>query len=245
MFESIGNFFYITLYQPLFNSLVFLYNIIPGNDFGLAIIFLTLAIRFVLYPLSRKALKSQTSLQKLQPQIQEIQKKYKDDKERQAKEVLALYQKEKINPFSGILVTFIQLPILIALYRVFAEGLNPKELSVLYNFITNPGQLNAMFLGLIDLSKANLIIAILAGLVQYWQTKMIIPKKIGGGKDGKADLAHAMQKNMAYFFPIFTVVILMGLPSALGVYWITSGAFSIAQQYLIFKKKKEEAKQVV
>ena len=90
MFESLTNFFYIILYQPLFNILVLLYNYIPGHDFGIAIIFLTLIIRFILFPISVKAVNSQRGLQKLQPQIQEAQKKYKDDKEKQAKEILDL-----------------------------------------------------------------------------------------------------------------------------------------------------------
>ncbi len=104
MFESLVHFFYLILYQPLFNGLVFLYNNVPGHDFGIAIIILTILIRVVLYPVSVKAVNSQRSLQKLQPQIQELQKKYKDDKEKQARETLALYKKEKINPFSGLLL---------------------------------------------------------------------------------------------------------------------------------------------
>ena len=234
MFESITHFFYIILYQPLFNSLVLLYNYVPGHDFGIAIILLTLIIRLILYPVSVKAVNSQRSLQKLQPKMQEIQKKYKDDKEKQAKETLELYKKEKINPFSGLLLAFIQLPILIALYRVFWEGLNPKELAGLYSFVLNPGHINVLFLNLIDLSKPNLIFAVLAGLVQYFQTKMLVPKTSGQSKG--ADFSQVMQKQMVYFFPVFTVVILMSLPSALGVYWVASGLFSIIQQYLIFKK---------
>lgn len=235
MFETISNFFHIALYQPLFNALVFLYDYMPGHDFGIAIVFLTLVIRFILYPISVKAVNSQTNLQKLQPQVQEIQKKYKDDKEKQAKEILDLYKKEKINPFSGIFLALIQLPILIALYRVFWVGLDPKELSILYWFIPNPGQINPLFLTLIDLSKPNIIFAILAGLVQYFQTKMLLPKnstnKIG-------DASQMVQKQMNYIFPVFTIVILMSLPSALGLYWTISGIFSIIQQYLIFKKEK-------
>ena len=242
MFEGITNFFYIILYQPLFNCLVFLYDYVPGRDFGIAIIFLTIIIRVILYPLSVKAVNSQRRLQKLQPLIQEAQKKYKDDKEKQAKEILGLYKKEKINPFSGLLLALIQLPILIALYRVFWNGLNPKELSVLYSFVANPGHINAIFLYLVDLSKPNFILAILAGATQYFQTKMLLPsntKKLNG-QEKTADLSQAMQKQMTYFMPIFTVVILIGLPSALGLYWTASGLFSIIQQYLIFRKDKPE-----
>lgn len=242
MFASLINFFYITLYQPLFNSLVLLYNYIPGHDFGIAIIFLTLIIRIILYPVSVKAVNSQRGLQKLQPQMQEVQKKYKDDKEKQAKEILALYKKEKINPFSGILLALIQLPILIALYQVFWNGLKPGELAGLYSFVFNPGQINALFLSIIDLSKPNLILAILAGITQYFQTKMLLPKTnpVKTGQNNTADFSQMMQKQMVYMFPVFTIIILISLPSALGLYWTISGLFSIIQQYLIFKKDKAE-----
>lgn len=245
MFESITHFFYIILYQPLFNSLVLLYDYVPGRDFGIAIILLTLIIRLILYPISVKAVNSQRNLQKLQPKMQELQKKYKDDKEKQAKEVLELYKKEKINPFSGLLLAFIQLPILIALYRVFWNGLNPKELSGLYGFVLNPGHINVLFLHLMNLSKPNLVFAVLAGIVQYFQTKMLMPAvKKTSGQSKEADFSAVMQKQMLYFFPVFTVIILINLPSALGLYWVASGLFSIIQQYLIFKKddKLDEVK---
>lgn len=246
MFESLINFFHIILYQPLFNSLVILYNYIPGHDFGIAIIFLTLIIRLILYPISIKAVNSQRGLQKLQPQIQELQKKYKNDREKQAKETLALYKKEKINPFSGLLLALLQLPILIALYQVFWNGLKPEELTGLYAFVFNPGQINTLFLNIIDLSKPHIILAVLAGLTQYFQTKMLTPKSNPktGGQDKGADFSKVMQKQMLYFFPIFTVIILLSLPSALGLYWTVSGLFSIIQQYLIFRENKIEVVKV-
>lgn len=239
MFNSLIHFFYIILYQPLFNALVSLYNYVPGHDFGIAIIFLTIFIRLILFPISIKAVNSQRTLQKLQPKIQELQKKYKDDKEKQAKEILELYKTEKINPFSGLLLAIIQLPILIALYQVFWSGLNPKELVVLYSFVTNPGQINALFLNLIDLSKPNLVFAILAGLTQYFQTKMLLPKSNVKKQNGELDFSQIMQKQMVYFLPAFTVIILLNLPSALGLYWTVSGFFSIAQQYFLLKNKDQ------
>src|SRR5271169_5663201 len=111
----IVSFFDFFIYFPLFNALVLIYDYIPGHDFGLAIIGLTLIIRIVLYPLSITAFKSQKAIQKLQPQLQELQKKYKDNKETLAKETLELYRTEKINPFSGLFLAILQLPILLAL----------------------------------------------------------------------------------------------------------------------------------
>jgi len=239
MFEFLAAAFNVVLYKPLFNSLVLLYNFIPGHDFGIAIIILTLIIKIILYPLSLKSVESQRIMQKFQPKIQEIQKKYKDDKEKQAKEMMVLYKTEKINPFSGLLLAFIQLPILIALYSVFWNGLKPEQLVNLYGFVSNPGQINAVFLGLIDLSKSNIILAILAGITQFFQTKMLLPKKDNNPSSAN-DFSRMMQGQMTYFMPVMTVIILLGLPSALGLYWTASAIFSIIQQYLIIKKDKQE-----
>ena len=126
MFGFLVDIFNITLYRPLFNLLVLFYNWLPWQDFGIAIILLTIVIRVILYPISVKALNSQLTLQKLQPKLQEIQKKYKNDKEKQAKATLDLYKKEKVNPFGWILLALIQLPILIALYSVFWNGLKRR-----------------------------------------------------------------------------------------------------------------------
>jgi len=229
----IVTFFDIFLYKPLFNTLVLLYSYIPGHDFGIAVILLTIVIRFLLYPLSVKSLNSQKALQSLQPKIQEIQKKHKDDKEKLAKETLELYRKEKINPFGGFVLALIQLPVLIALYRVFWKGLNVSELSYLYGFVSNPGSINAMFLGMLDLSKPNLIFAVLAGVLQFFQTKMMLPKIAKTGDS----FSKIMQNQMLYFFPFMTIAILMTLPSAIGLYWTVSGIFSIIQQYFLLKKK--------
>jgi len=104
--------------------------------------------------------------------------------------------------------------------------------------VSNPKHINALFLHIIDLSKPNLIFAILAGLTQYFQTKMLLPQNTPSavGQNKEADFSQAMQKQMVYFLPVFTVIILISLPSALGLYWTISGLFSIIQQYLIFKK---------
>ncbi len=234
MFGFLVNTFNIFLYYPLFNFLVLIYNYLPGHDFGLAVILLTIIIRFILYPISVKAFNSQKALQGLQSQLQDIQKKYKDDKEKQAKETLELYRKEKINPFSGLFLALIQLPILIALYNVFWNGLKPEALNNLYSFISNPIHINSMFFGFLDLSKPNLIFAVLAGILQFFQTKMLMPKT-SRDKSKSGDIAVMMQKQMVYFFPFITVIILLRLPSALGLYWIVSGMFSIVQQYFILK----------
>lgn len=229
--------FNVFLYQPLFNALVFLYQFLPGKDFGIAIISLTLVIRIALYPLMLKSIRSQKALSELQPRIQEVQQKYKNDKEQQAKEIMALYQKEKINPFGGCFPLLIQLPILIALYRVFWRGMSPEAMSYLYSFVPNPGEINPTFLGLINLAEPNLALAFLAGICQFFQTKMMMSKnkKPTGAKGQMSQFADVMQKQMLYFFPLFTVFILWKLPSAIGLYWLIIALFSILQQYLVLR----------
>ncbi len=237
MFEFIVTLFDVALYRPLFNALILIYNYVPGHDFGLAIVILTVIIKVILYPLSVKALNSQLAMQKLQPKLQEIQKNYKNDKEAQGRETLELYRKEKINPFSGLFLALLQLPILIALYRVFWRGLKPEELVLLYSFASNPLQINTITLGFLDLSQPNFIFAILAAILQFFQTKMLLPQKTGNEKEG--DVSAMVQKNMVYVFPLVTIVILMKLPAALGLYWIVSGIVSIAQQHIMIKKFKQ------
>jgi len=242
------------LYQPLFNALVLLYEHLPGHDFGIAVIVLTILIRLIFYPLMVQSIKSQKVLSELQPKIQEIQQKYKGDKEKQARETMGLYQREKINPFGGCLPLLIQLPILIALYQVFWKGLQPGAMAHLYSFVSNPGIITPTFLGIIDLAQSctikvndvqqllwsNIILVLLAGVTQFLQTKMITPKtkKVEKEEGQMAQVSGMMQKQMLYFFPIFTVFILWKLPAAIALYWVVTALFSIFQQYLVFKPSK-------
>jgi len=253
----IGNLFNLILYQPLFNALVLLYEYVPGHDFGIAIIILTAVVRFLLYPLMSQSIKSQKVLSELQPKLQEIQKRYADDKQKQAQATMEFYKKEKFNPFGGCLPLLVQLPILIALYQVFFKGFGPDRLGFLYSFVPNPGTINQTFLGLVDLSKGattqingetaylwgNIVLVLLAGIGQFFQSKMLSPnqKKSQQGEGQMNQVANTVQKQMIYFFPLFTVFILWKLPSAIGIYWITTTIFSIIQQYLIYKPRKNEA----
>lgn len=237
MFDFFVSFFNIVLYQPLFNGLVILYQYLPGNDFGIAIIVLTVIIRLILYSPSAKSVKSQKAFSELQPKIQEIQEKHKGDKEKQGRAMIELFQKEKINPLSGCLLLLIQLPILIALYRVFWKGLQPEELHYLYSFISSLGSINPVFLGMINLTEPSVFLAVLAGILQFIQMKMVTPAQNPKQKQKKkSDFSSMFSKQMLYFFPVFTVIILLKLPSALGLYWVVTALFSILQQYFVFRK---------
>lgn len=226
------------LYKPILNLLIFVYNIIPGRDIGIAIIILTILIKFILWPLSKKSIKAQREMQELQPLMEEVKKKYKDNKEEMAKELMALYKKHKVNPMGSCLPLLIQLPFLIAVYRVFYDGFKPETLQKLYPFITHPGTVNPMFLNLIDMSKPVIVLAVLVGLTQFWQTKMLIhtsQPKMKGSED--ESLMANMNKQMMYFMPIITVIIGIKLPSGLILYWLITTLLTILQQYIFFKKQ--------
>ena len=226
------------LYWPLLNILILLYEYLPGHDFGVAVIVLTILIRLVLYPLMAQTIRSRENLSKLQPKIKDIQEKFKDNQEKQAKEMMNLYREEKISPFSSFLPLLIQLPLLIALFQVFSKGLQIGEMNSLYGFIPHPEAINYVFLGIINLSEVSMPLAILAAVVQFFQIKMQNPKtkiKKTGKKDKVADFSKIAQKQMPYFLSAFTLIFLSKLPAALGLYLIITSLFSIGQEH-IFKK---------
>ena len=228
--------FYLLIYQPLFNLLIFLYDTIPFFDLGMAVIVLTLIIKTILYPLGIKAARSQKEMEEIQPEVKKIQEKYKEDKEKQAKLIMELYKEKKVNPFSGMLPLFIQLPVLISLFQIFRRGLEVEEMKHLYSFISAPEVVNYSFLGIVDLSSPNIILAIIAAAGQYFQMKMTMVKKKEGEKQ---DTAKAIQSQMIYFLPGFTFMILLSIPSVVGLYWVVTVAFSVFQQYIIKKENKD------
>lgn len=232
--ELIITLFNEALYRPLFNTLVWLYNVIPGNDVGVAIILLTVLLRVALYPPSQKALKSQKVLQELQPEIKKIQKKYKDRDER-AKATMAFYKEHNINPFSGCLPLLIQLPLLFALYQVFLKGFDVESLGALYTFVHNPGLIDPMFLGLVNLANPNHVFALLAGLAQFLQSKAMFRHQSGG----TGEFSNIMSKQMTYMMPIFLIFIAWNLPSGLALYWIITMLFSLGQQLVVNKNFKK------
>lgn len=215
------------LYRPLFNALVLLYRYLAFHDLGVAIILLTIFIRILLYPLTANSLKAQKKISQLQPKIKEVQKKYKDPKEKTEK-LLELYKKEKISPFAGLLPLLLQLPILIALYKVFWR-IQEIDSSLLYSFVQNLSSFEPYFLGILDLTTPYIPLALLTAFLQYFQAK-------GARKDKEikkgSEISQMIQKQSLYIFPLLTFFILFKLPSAIALYLITTTLFSLIQQKL-------------
>lgn len=244
--------FHELIYQPIYNILIFLYDVIPGGDFGIAIIAVTILLKSALIPLSKKQIQSQKRMQEIQPELKKIQTKYKDDKEKQTKEVMKFYKENKVNPFSGCFPIIIQLIFLIAIYRVIIN-ISDAGLVIdgkdLYSFVQNPGQINKTFIGLVDLLKPSIPIAILAAAAQFWQTKLMINKSKKNkeltnvekdkNKTDEPDFSEIMNKQMMILGPALTLFIGIKFAAALSIYWLFSTLFSVVQQLYIFKKEDE------
>ena len=234
MYNIWNNFFY----EPLYNGLIFLISVIPGGNVAIAIILLTIIVKLILYPLSQKSITTQAKMKSLEGEISSIKNKHKENKEAVARETMELYKKHSVNPFSGCLTIIIQLPIIIALYFVFFKGLTPED-GVIYSFVHFPENINTFFLGFIDVTKKSIVLAIFAGITQYIQTDLSLPKSspVSSGKISFADeFSRSMNMQMRYFLPVLIIFVAYTTSAAVSLYFITSSLFMIGQEYLVKKK---------
>lgn len=184
------------------------------NSWGWAIILLTVLIKMVLFPTMIKQVQAMNKMKMIQPKLKEIQDKYyKTNPEEYQRRTMELYQKEKINPFSGCLPLLIQLPILFAIFSLLQ---NPDYIA---NVIKD-----ASFLGLFLLKdKGNIPLAVLSGLTTFFQQKLTTPTTAGNDQT----------KMMLYIMPIMFAFFTYQVNAGIGLYWVVSNLVGIAQQYLI------------
>lgn len=230
------------LVKPLYNALITLFALFPVADAGLSIISITLLVRLALYPLSKKAVTAQFEMQRIAPELENIKTKYKDNQEEQARRTLALYKERGVNPFSGILVLLIQLPVIFALYSIFiSTGFPHIDTSLLYSFVKAPVLVSTSFLG-IDLTHKSMVLAALAALATFFQIKLATPpqQKKSGNKSFGDDLARNMQTQMKYVFPVLVFFIAYKISGVIALYWLTTNLFTIGQE--IFVRRKLTAK---
>jgi len=249
----IGQFFNTILIEPLVNALFFVYGIIPGHDFGLAIIIFTILIRLILWPLASKQLHSQKKMQSLQGDISKIKIKAAGDKQKEQAMLMELYKEKEVNPFSACLPALLQFPILIAMFVVFRKATGNiadiesilygpvKSIPYIQSLINGSVQFDASLFGLINMSKPSYLLAILAGITQFLQVKMITPRK---QKTDTKDPQAQMTSFMNYTFPALTVFIAWTLPAALPLYWISTNMVAIFQQWLIMRGEVEEMEEM-
>ena len=209
-------------FDPLYKALAFISTNIPGSDLGIAIITLTLIVKFILLPFYHQSLVTQIKLKRIDPEIKKIKERNKDNKTEETKQLLGLYKDNKINPLMGFVVILVQIPIIFALFYVFKDSASLQGA-------------NHIFLGFLDVTKRSLVAALLTGLTQFIQIKLSLPNLpvLSGERTMKDDFARSMHFQMKYFMPVIVMVVAAGLPAALSLYWITSNVFSIIYEVLV------------
>lgn len=228
-------------YEPLYNALVVIVSFSPGFSLAIAVILLTLLVKLVLSPLSYKTFIGQMKQKELQPLIQEIKKKYKDQTE-QSKAIFALYKEHKANPFSGCLTLLLQFPIIIGLYQVFLKGVEASQ-EKMYSFVSLPEQVNYFLFG-IDLHEKSIILAVLAGIFQFVQ--MYLSPAMRQSEDAnmvqtdQERMAAALQKNMKYMMPVMVGFFAAVVPAAVALYWVVNNIFMIGQETFIWKRYQKK-----
>lgn len=189
------------------------------QNYGLSIILFTIVVKVLLLPLTIKQTKSTKAMQDIQPKIQEIQTKYKDKPEKQQQEIMKIYTEAKINPLAGCLPLLIQMPILIALFSVLREP-------VTYGVFVDQAQFTTAargFLWVQDLTKPDVILAVLSGATTFLMQTLMMPK----------DQQQGSMKIMTYVMSAMMLFWGFSFPAGLTLYWTVGNVFAIGQHYLI------------
>jgi YidC/Oxa1 family membrane protein insertase len=230
-------------FDPVYNLLVFFLDTIPGGDMGIAIIATVIVIKTLLLPLSIKGVKTQKSMRELDPHIKALKEKHKDDKEGLARAQMELYRTAGVSPFGSLLVLLIQIPVILSLGLVAMRGSHGIKLphvdpSILYHFVSVPTSVSVHFFGLFDVTAPSILLALCAGVAQYFSTSLAMPKlpPKDTTKDSKIDFkdefARNMQLQMKYVMPVMTVF--MGyISAAIALYLIVSNLMMIVQEVVV------------
>lgn len=235
------------IYDPIYNALALLVHVVPGGDVGVAVVLLTVIIKFILFPLSLKALETQSAMREIDPLLKDLRKKHESNKEELARQTMALLKEKKVNPFASIFLILIQLPVIFGLYFVFlSEGAgNGFDPMVLYSFITAPTETSFSFLGLIDLTQKSALLAGLVAVTQYINAQLMqFPEPQGEAGSMSHDLAKSMQIQMKYVFPILMGAVAYAISSVIALYFLVSNLFQMFQELYVRRKNTTPRPQV-
>jgi YidC/Oxa1 family membrane protein insertase len=261
--------------QPLFNLLAIIYALLPGHNFGIAIIIFTIIVRLLMWPIVKKQLHQTRAMRKLQPEIKKIKKEAKGDKQKESRMLMELYKERGINPFASLLPLLIQLPIFIGLYVGLQKVVkDPQQIiDFSYDFVQNLpfmqdlakniSQFDETLLGIVDLSQAAitseglyipaLLVVLASVFMQYFQAKQLMPKdedartlrqilkEAGEGKQAdQSEINAAIGRSTLVILPVMVFFFTVTIPSALSLYWLTSGVVAFLQQKRILNQDEEE-----
>lgn len=196
--------------------LSFFYNL--ANNYGLAIIMLTVLVNIITFPLTRKQLQASQKMQEIQPELKRIQEKYKHDKEKLNQVTMEFMKENKVNPLGGCLPLLVQFPIIIAVFQLLREPEMIKQ--TVENF-------SPYFLSW-DLTKADpfYVLPIFAAAATFFHQRLV--------------LTDPKQKIMLYIFPVMILIISINFPAGLLIYWFTNSLFSIGNHYVMKRLDKSK-----
>ncbi len=180
-------------------------------SYGLAIVIMTIIVKLLLYPLTKKQIESTKSMMEIQPKMKAIQEKYKDDKERLNMELANLYKTEGVNPLAGCLPLIVQMPIMIGIFYGIRD----------FHYAGSSGFL---WMESISVPDPTYILPVLSALTTFIQSKQTMP-----------DTGSAQNKMMLYFMPLFIGYISLEFPAGLVIYWVVMNIMQIAQQAMMNK----------
>lgn len=273
------NIYELLIVQPIFNLLTVIYSVMPWSDFGLALIVFTILMRFAMYPLIKRQLHQTKVMRKLQPKLKQIKKNANGNRQVEAMQMMELYKKYGVSPFRSIGMLLIQLPIYIGLYHAiqiftlhreqiakftydFLESFGPIK-----RIVENPDNFNHMMLGFIDLTKhafspegvsfTLVVVAALAGIMQYISSKQIMPQHetkktfkqiMAEAAEGKqadqAEMNAVVTRNMTKIMPVMLFLVMLNLPGALALYATISSTVAVLQQRHLLNQDEEELEEL-
>lgn len=264
--------------QPVFNMLVAIYALLPGHDFGISILLFSLLSRVAMWPLIRKQLHHSKAMKKLQPELAKIRKQSGDDKQKLAQMQLELYKEKEINPLAPIGFLLVQMPIFLGLYFAVRKLVqdDPSTLFSTYTYgpvsdlswvqklqDSNFELFDKSLIGIVDLARSAIgdnglywplvIIAFSTGLIQFYQTRQLLPKNkskkklreilADGQKNGEPnqeDLQAAVGKSTSFILPAFITFLSLTFPGAIALYWFSNTAIGFIQQKFVLNSSAEE-----
>lgn len=241
--------------KPFLNALIFIASIVPGRDLGISIIILTIIVKLLLYYPTQKSLKGQRELQKLQPKIEELKRKFQGDPQKLQAETMRLWKEHKINPLQSCLPTLIQFPVLIGLFYTIRDGthlvLARHLIYPLYQHLS--WTFDTEFLGLDLLQPELIVIPISLVVLQFAQMKLAFTlserKRKASQEKEVIDIGpkeptektpltpqDIQQKVLLYGLPLMIGFFALSFPAAVSLYWGVSTIFGIGQQVVVNRK---------
>ena len=231
--------------KPLLNLLVFIASLMPDYSLGIAIIILTIIVKFILFAPTQHAMEGQRKMQAVQPQMDALRAKYKDNPQKMQEATMKLWKENKVNPMQSCLPMLIQFPVLIGLFFVIRDGsiLNLSTHLLYSPYQDLPWTFGTNFLGM-DLTVPNVhVMPILLVVLQFAQMKLAFAinekkkEKTGKKKDKAPSQQEVQQKVMMYGLPLLIGFFALQFPAAVSLYWAVQAVFGILQQLYVNRKE--------